>query len=82
MADERRGRAKPAYKNSNYREYYTTTPFQLPCPASPASGCHALVTESIGRSRAGSSRSRAEHKIMHTALRELQAHVEGDPAGR
>lgn len=27
-------------------------------------------------------KSRAEHKIVHTALRELQAHVEGEPAGR
>jgi len=30
----------------------------------------------------GFIKHRAEHKIMHTALRELQAHVEGDPATR
>jgi uncharacterized membrane protein len=30
----------------------------------------------------GFVKHRAEHKIMHTALRELQAHVEGDPAAR
>jgi hypothetical protein len=30
----------------------------------------------------GFVKHRAEHKIMHTALRELQAHVEGEPAGR
>lgn len=30
----------------------------------------------------GFVKNRAENKIMHTALRELQAHVEGEPAGR
>jgi len=30
----------------------------------------------------GFVKHRAEHKIMHNALRELQAHVEGDPATR
>jgi len=30
----------------------------------------------------GFVKHRAEHKIMHTALRELQAHVEGETAGR
>jgi uncharacterized membrane protein len=30
----------------------------------------------------GFVKHRAEHKIMHTALRELQAHVEADPATR
>lgn len=30
----------------------------------------------------GFVKHRAEHKIIHTALRELQAHVEGKPAGR
>ena len=30
----------------------------------------------------GFVKHRAEHKIMHSALRELQAHVEGDPAPR
>jgi uncharacterized protein YndB with AHSA1/START domain len=30
----------------------------------------------------GFVKHRAEHKIIHTALRDLQAHVEGKPAGR
>jgi len=30
----------------------------------------------------GFVKHRAEHKIIHTALRELQVHVEGKPAGR
>jgi uncharacterized membrane protein len=30
----------------------------------------------------GFVKNRAEHKIIHTALRELRAHVEGKPAGR
>jgi uncharacterized membrane protein len=30
----------------------------------------------------GFVKNRAEHKIIHTALRELQVHVEGKPAGR
>jgi uncharacterized protein YndB with AHSA1/START domain len=30
----------------------------------------------------GFIKHRAEHKIIHTALRDLQAHVEGKPAGR
>lgn len=30
----------------------------------------------------GFVKNRAEHKIIHTALRDLQAHVEGKPAGR
>ena len=30
----------------------------------------------------GFVKSRAEHKIIHTALRDLRTHVEGKPAGR
>ncbi len=30
----------------------------------------------------GFVKHRAEHRIIHTALRELRAHVEGEPAGR